>query len=127
MEFNLRKIKSNDIFPMFKILNKVGVNDLKEIFTAEKIGQMTSLLSGSADENATTIIGASVILDVVSILLKNLPNCQTEIYDFLSGLSGLSADEIADLDLSEFAELLVAVVKKEEFVDFFKVVSKLFK
>ena len=71
--------------------------------------------------------GVSVVMEVVSIIMKNLPSCKNEIYTFLSGLSGMTVKEIGNLDMVTFTEMIVAVVQKQEFKDFFKVVSKLFK
>ena len=124
MEFELRTLKSDDLFPMFGILSKIGFKDLKEIITPDKISQ-----KDDEDENtdATTMLGVSVVMEVVSIIMKNLPSCKNEIYTFLSGLSGMTVKEIGNLDMVTFTEMIVAVVQKQEFKDFFKVVSKLFK
>lgn len=131
MEFELRTLKSDDLFPMFGILSKIGFKDLKEIITPEKIKDMKSMISqdNEADENADTtmMLGASVVMEVVSIIMKNLPSCKDEIYKFLSGVSGMTVKEIGNLDMVTFTEMIVAVVQKQEFKDFFKVVSKLFK
>ena len=124
MEFELRTLKSDDLFPMFGILSKIGFKDLKEIITPDKIKDMKSMISQKDDEDentdATTMLG-------VSIIMKNLPSCKNEIYTFLSGLSGMTVKEIGNLDMVTFTEMIVAVVQKQEFKDFFKVVSKLFK
>lgn len=40
MEFELRTLKSDDLFPMFGILSKIGFKDLKEIITPDKIKDM---------------------------------------------------------------------------------------
>ena len=133
MEFELRTLKSDDLFPMFGILSKIGFKDLKEIITPDKIKDMKSMISQKDDEDedentdATTMLGVSVVLEVVSIIMKNLPSCKNEIYTFLSGLSGMTVKEIGNLDMVTFTEMIVAVVQKQEFKDFFKVVSKLFK
>lgn len=129
MEFELRTLKSDDLFPMFGILSKIGFKDLKEIITPDKIKDMKSMISQNDDENtdATTMLGVSVVMEIVSIIMKNLPSCKNEIYTFLSGLSGMTVKEIAELDMVTFTEMIVAVVQKQEFKDFFKVVSKLFK
>lgn len=66
------------------------------------------------------------MIDMAGIVLENIPKCKTEIYVFLSGLSGMTKEEIADLDMVVFAEMIVDVFKKDQFKDFFKVVSKLF-
>lgn len=133
MEFELRTLKSDDLFPMFGILSKIGFKDLKEIITPDKIKDMKSMISQKDDEDedentdATTMLGVSVVMEVVSIIMKNLPSCKNEIYTFLSGLSGITVKEIGNLDMVTFTEMIVAVVQKQEFKDFFKVVSKLFK
>lgn len=131
MEFELRTLKSDDLFPMFRILSKIGFKDLKEIITPDKIKDMKSMISQKDDEDentdATTMLGVSVVMEVVSIIMKNLPFCKNEIYTFLSGLSGMTVKEIGNLDMVTFTEMIVAVVQKQEFKDFFKVVSKLFK
>lgn len=131
MEFELRTLKSDDLFPMFRILSKIGFKDLKEIITPDKIKDMKSMISQKDDEDentdATTMLGVSVVMEVVSIIMKNLPSCENEIYTFLSGLSGMTVKEIRNLDMVTFTEMIVAVVQKQEFKDFFKVVSKLFK
>ena len=130
MEFELRTLKSDDLFPMFGILSKIGFKDLKEIITPDKIKDMKSMISQNDDDentDATTMLGVSVVMEIVSIIMKNLPSCKNEIYTFLSGLSGMKVKEIAELDMVTFTEMIVAVVQKQEFKDFFKVVSKLFK
>lgn len=133
MEFELRTLKSDDLFPMFGILSKIGFKDLKEIITPDKIKDMKSMISQKDDEDedentdATTMLGVSVVMEVVSIIMKNLPSCKNEIYTFLSGLSGMTVKEIGNLDMVTFTKMIVAVVQKQEFKDFFKVVSKLFK
>ena len=39
----------------------------------------------------------------------------------------MTVKEIGNLDMVTFTEMIVAVVQKQEFKDFFRVVSKLFK
>lgn len=120
----LRKLKSDDIFPMIAILSKIGFKDLKELVTPDNVKELKALTTGDGDE---LIIGASVMMDFVSIIMKNLPSCKKEIYTFLSGLSGMTTDEIGELDIAAFTEMIIDVFQKEEFKDFFKVVSRLFK
>ncbi len=134
MDFELRKLQSDDLFPMFGIMSKIGFKDLKEIITPDKIKDMKSMISqmdneenADKDTDATTMLGVSVVMEIVSIIIKNLPSCKNEIYSFLAGVSGMTVKEIGKLDMVTFTEMIVAVVQKQEFKDFFKVVSKLFK
>lgn len=129
MNFELRELKSSDIFPMFGIMSKIGFTELKEMLTPENMEQFTSMMNGDEDTSTDmeTIFGMNVMFEIIQIIMKNIPSCESEIYKFLSGLSGMSEDEIKNLDMVTFTEMIVAVVQKQEFKDFFGVVSKLFK
>ena len=132
--FELRELKSSDIFPMFNILRKIGFKDLKDKLTPEKVNEMTSLFKDDGESEKQNMssdeqmmyVGFNIIFEVAEIIIGNLPSCEQEIYSFLAGLSGMKVKEVADLPLVTFTEMIVTVLKKEEFKDFFKVVSRLF-
>ena len=128
-KFELRELKSADLFPMFGILSKIGFKDLKDSLSVDTIKTMIDSVNGKAEDSdtQTTILGFGIIMEVVEVIMKNLPKCEKEIYSFLAGVSGMTAKEIADLDMVTFTEMIIAVVQKEEFKDFFRVVSGLFK
>ena len=65
-------------------------------------------------------------MDLAQIVISNLPDCKKEIYMLLSQLSGKTEKEISNLDMVVFTQMIVALLKKEEFKDFIKVVSTLF-
>ena len=115
--FELRKLEAKDIAPMASIINKMGWKEFKTIFQSTEGKDM-------ADLNA---LGMAVAFDIVGILLANYEKCQADVFSFLSSLSGMKPKQIESLSPAEFAEMVIAVVQKEEFTDFFTVVSKLFK
>lgn len=128
MTFELRNLKADDMFLMFSILSKIGFNDLKETLTPEKMKEFTSAFKkGENGEDLSTFLGFNIMFSAVEIIMKNLPSCKNEIYSLLASLSGMTAKTIADLDMVTFTEMVIAVVRKEEFKDFFKAVAKLFK
>lgn len=136
----LRELKSADIFPMIQILNKIGFRELKEILTPDKIKEMMKTFKEEKSEekpeekseekseemNTTTVLGFNLIIEVVGVVMNNLPSCQVEIYKFMSNLSGLSVKDLEDLPMADFAEMIIDLIQKQEFKDFFKAVSKLF-
>lgn len=127
MEFELRTLKADDMFLMFGILSKIGFDDLKETLTPEKVKEITSAFKqGENGEDMSTFLGFNIIISAVEIVMKNLPKCKKEIYSLFASLSGMTAKDIADLDMGTFTEMVIAVVRKEEFKDFFKAVAKLF-
>ena len=130
INFELRSLKSSDMFVMFKILSKIGFNDLKDKLTVERVKELTATFnkddSKEVQDEQMTFVGFTVMLAVVEIIMKNLPSCEKEIYNLLSNLSGMTMKQIEDLPMVDFTQMVVSVLKKEEFKDFFKVVAGLF-
>ena len=123
-KYELRRLNASDIFMMSKILSSIGIKEFRKCFNSENIGE---LVKGTKTEDAAAKVGVAVMFDIAGIVLDNLPSCEKYVYAFLANLSGLQADEIAALPMAEFAEMVVDVIKKEDFRDFMKVVSRSFK
>ena len=120
--YELRDLQSKDIFPTVKIISKIGINEFKQCFSSDDIKALVG-----EDKVDVEAIGLSVFLDVANVVLSHIPSCEEDIYLLLSGLSGMSKKEIAELPLLTFTEMIIDVVKKDEFKDFIKVVSKFLK
>lgn len=129
MEYTLRKLKANDMFLMFGILSKIGFRELKDCFGSAdaKEAMKKAFEGGEGQEQQLETVGVAVALDMADVVLRNLPKCKAEIYALLSALSGMTAAEIAELDMSTFAGMIVDVMRKDEFPDFFTAVKRLFK
>lgn len=123
-KYELRSLNASDIFMMSKILSSIGVKEFRKCFNSENIGD---LVKGAKTEDAAAKVGVAVMFNIAGIVLDNLPSCEKYVYAFLANLSGLQADEIAALPMAEFAEMVVDVIKKEDFRDFMKAASRLFK
>lgn len=128
MTFEFRELKSSDMFPMFRILGKIGFKDLKGRMTPESIKNLMDAFTdqGGQEEDMSSYVGMSVVMEIAEVIISNLPSCEQDIFEFLGSVTGMKAEEVADLPLSTFAEMIIEFVQKEEFRDFFKVVSKLF-
>jgi hypothetical protein len=125
--YTFRRLSSEDMFLMFRIIGKIGIKELKNCFSGETLdGVMNTFRKSGGDEKALAAVGVAVGFDAIDILLNNLPKCEKEIYQLLAQVSGMGIDEIKK-DMILFTEMLIDFVKKDEFPDFIKVVSKLFK
>ena len=122
--YEFRKLNSTDTFLMFKIIGKIGINEFTACFDKDAVKQMISTVSG---DNANTVVGISVMLEIANVIIGNLPKCESEIYQMLSNTSNLTVEEVRELDFATFAEMVISFIKKEEFKDFISVVSRLFK
>jgi hypothetical protein len=126
--YTFRRLNSTDTFLMFKILGKIGINEFTDCFGRDNVKQMiASVTGGDSKESASTMVGISVIFEMASVIITNLPKCEVEIYQMLSQTSNLSVKQVKELDFAIFTEMVIDFIKKEEFKDFIKVVSRLFK
>lgn len=129
--YEIRPLNARDIFPMTKIIRKIGLKDFGKCFEPEEIKAITDTFSENGEEKSTEdlaeIVGVSVVLKVVDIILEHLPDAGEEVFAFIAGLIGRTKDEVAMLPMDVFFELVVDVFKRKEFVGFMKAVSRLVK
>lgn len=131
--YKFRRLCAEDMFPMFTIINKIGIKEFKSVMGEN--GEFMKLVSSAIKKDAKNestekdIIesGLSVAMDFVGIITGNLPKCENEIFKLLAQTSNLDEKAIRKMDFASFVEMIVDFVKKEEFKDFIKAVSKLFK
>lgn len=124
--YTFRTLNSTDLFLMFKIIGKIGINEFTACFEGDMMNRMLQMSKGKDDKDTVSMIGFSVILDIAGVICANLPKCEAEIYQMLSNTSNLTVDEIKEMEMVSFAEMVIDFVKKDEFKDFIKVASKLF-
>ena len=125
--YTFRKLSSTDMFLMFKIIGRIGINDLLKSFGEDKVKEIASVVTGNKNENALTLVGVTVTLELVNFILANIHKCERDIYELLSNTSNLSFEQVKELDFATFTGMVIDFIKKEEFKDFIKVVLKSFK
>lgn len=122
--YTFRKLTASDIAPMCKIIGKIGINEFSKCFEAESVQK---IINKATKNGVPDIVGIQVILEIANVIISHIPDCEKEIFVMLSSVSGLEVEEIKNFDLAIFTQMIIDFVQKEEFKDFFGVVSKLFK
>lgn len=122
MEYTLRILKAKDLFLVTKIIDKIGYKEFKNALKGNDV-----LNAIKKDSKNLEKIGLEVVLEISGIIISNFDKCENELYALLSNLSGVDASEIKELDLADFTEMIVEVLKEPKNRDFIKVASKLFK
>jgi hypothetical protein len=124
--YTFRKLSTEDIFPMLKLMNKIGLRDLKEDDGLKNV--LFMFMGGSAKGKVDVEkLGIDMFLELAALITENIPKCETELYTLLSNTSNLSVEDIKEQSPATTMEMIIDFIKKEEFADFFKVVLKLFK
>lgn len=124
--YTFRRLSTQDIFPMLRLLNKIGLKDLRD---NDNIKNIVMLSTSTAGKNKIDVnkLGMDVFLEIACLIADNIPKCEIELYSLLSQTSDRTVDEIKAQDMAVTFEMIVDFIRKEEFGDFFKAVIKLFK
>ena len=127
MEYEMRNLQATDIFSVVKILNGIGLNNVKEAIDFEEINNIRKgMTEGNADV-ITSQVGLKDVMSIATVILENLPKVENDLYTFVGSVIGVKAKDVAKMDMGEFMDVLITIIQKEEFKDFFKRASKLIK
>lgn len=115
MNYEFRALKSTDLGTVCKIITKIGARQFKDCF------QNVDIKSKNLDA-----IGVSIMLDIAGIVIAGIPSAERDIQEFLASLTGMKLAEVQEMPLADYMDLIIAVVTKDEFKDFFVRALKLF-
>ena len=114
-KYELRSLIASDLGTVCKIVTAIGIRQFKDCFKVEDFKK------GADIEK----IGFGVVFDIAGIILANFSKAETDIQSFLASLTGMTLDDIRNLSLADYGEMIIDVVTKEEFKDFFGRAMKL--
>lgn len=131
-----RKLGIGDLMPVIRIIGKIGISDLKKCFAGDTLKNLIQKgaeeQENSADEkkeenadNLVEQVGFDVVLNIIDVLLLNVPKCEKELYSFLASMCGVSVEEFLTFPPSAFVDILQEIFTAEEAKDFFSHVSRL--
>ena len=127
MEHNMRNLQATDIFSVVKILNGIGLKNIKESIDFEEINKIRKGMTEDNADAVTSQVGVNVVMSIATVILENLPKVENDLYTFVGSVIGVKAKDVAKMDIGDFMDVLITIIQKEEFKDFFKRASKLIK
>jgi len=111
--YTLRKMKDGDLFPILKIFRKLGLKEFK--------GSLQQMAEGKTVEE----LGVLVLLDMADVIIGNIDKAEDDIYGFWSDLSGISVEEIKEMEFGTLPLMIYDSFKEVKNASFFTVLSKL--
>ena len=127
MEYTMRNLQATDIFLVVKILNGIGLKNVKEAIDFEEINKIRKGLTEDNADVITSQVGLNVVMSLATVIIENLPKVENELYNFIGSVIDVKAKDVAKMDMGEFMDVIITIIQKEEFKDFFKRASKLIK
>lgn len=102
MTYEMRKIKTGDIYKMSRILKKLNIKtDLKDGISMTQAG-----------------------VQVFQKALENLHQAEEEVNEFMADLVGITAEEFSDLPIGETMKIFREIQKQEDLRPFLKLAGK---
>ena len=123
--YTMRSMIADDLFAIVKIINKIGLKELKTCFDAAEVKKAMQESNGE-NKDLAAAVGMRVMMEIAGTVMEHLPECKQDLYSFMASLSGMKAEDIANLSMADFFDMLVDVIKHPDFADFFRRVTGLF-
>ena len=123
--YELGKFKSTDVIIFATLLSKIGLGKVADAFGRDTVMSLLNKLNGEEQKDATAYVGLGIGLQIAEVILGNLEKCQDELFTLLSHVSGLSVEEVKDLDADVLFEMVVDVVHLPQFKNFTRLASRL--
>lgn len=117
----MRKLCAADMFPMLGLLSRIGIKEIGQCFDTSIIKDVMKRLQDGQD--VAEAAGIQVMTEIADVVISHLAVCEKELLALLASVTGKTAEELRNLEISEFIELIIAFIRKEEFMDFFRAVS----
>ena len=127
MEYEMRKLQATDIFSVVKILNGIGLKNVKEAINFEEINKLRKCMTEDNANVITSQVGMDVVMSLATVIIENLPKIENDLYNFIGSVINVKAKDVAKMDMGDFMDVLISIIRKEEFKDFFNRASKLIK
>ena len=125
--YTLRRLEAKDVALMVSIVTKIGMDEVRKLLMSDDVQKLVNDLISDKKNVNPEIVGGGVALEAANVVMSNYGKCESDIFQFLANLSGKPKKSIESLPFDTFFEMIIDVIKKEEFRDFIRVVSKLFK
>ncbi len=120
----LRSLQAQDLFLLTRVVGSMDIKKLANVFN-EKVDISAIASDETTNEDAVRELGYGTLIEIVGIVIDELPNCQEPLFKFLAAISNLTEEQVKTLPLADFIDMVTDVVKLKEFRDFFTRAARL--
>ena len=126
--WDLRPLVATDMGAICKIISAIGIRQFKECFNVEELKKNNTDKDDADKKKNINVekVGIGIMFDIAGIIISNIPKAEDEIQSFLASVTGTKVSEVKKMSFADYGELIIEVVTKDDFKDFFGRVMKLF-
>lgn len=130
--YTLRKLKDADLFPLLKLLRKLGFKEAKETYLKFKGNVKFNPADYETEEEAKKAYddlrnsqGTDMLFEFAEFILSKIDTHSDSIYEFFSRLAGVPADDIKEMEFGTLPLMVYDCIGEVKNTAFFKELSKL--
>lgn len=128
--YEFRTLKASDLFLVLNLVKKIGLDSLSKAYengidTIIEVQEKTKKKTIAPNNKDYSKVGMAMF-NVFQVIIERLSECENEIYILLEVTSNLTMQEIKDLDINTFIEMIKEFVSKKEFAELFTQAVSLF-
>lgn len=128
--YEFRTLKASDLFLVLNLVKKIGLDSLSKAYengidTIIEVQEKTKKKTIAPNNKDYSKVGMAMF-NVFQVIIERLSECENEIYILLEATSNLTMQEIKDLDINTFIEMIKEFVSKKEFAELFTQAVSLF-
>lgn len=123
-----RKLKATDLFLVLNLVKKINLKNLSDAYESG-IDEIIDTVKGDKDNETKEQDYAKVgmaMFNVAQVIIERLSDCENEIFALLEATSNLSMQEVKDLDINTFIDMVYDFVKLDGLTELFTRAVSLF-
>lgn len=108
-----------------KLITESVDSDGQKLMEENELKEFPAVTEDSGKENTDAfVLGAVVATRIANKILLNLDCCMGDVFEFLGRLSGLSKEDVSQLELEVFLQMIMDVIKENNVVNFIRAAMK---
>lgn len=127
--YEFRKLKATDLFLVLNLVKKIDLKSLSDAYAngMDKIIDTTvkKKQGNEIKEQEYAEVGMAMF-NVAQVIIERLSDCENEIFALLEDTSNLSMQEVKDLDINTFIDMVYDFVKLDGLTELFTRAVSLF-
>lgn len=116
--YKIRALLGKDIFKISKFIKKLGINRLQEIFGNNEVSKSINIAMSGGENQDIAEVGKLGIM-IIELIINCLCDIEEELNELLESVSNLNREEISELPLEEYVNMIKDLFMQKTFMDFF--------
>ncbi len=110
--YKIRPLVGKDIFKISKFIKKLGIDRLQSIFGNSELSKsINNVINGGENQDIAQV--GKLLSAFISVVIDSLCEVEEELGELLESVSNLSKEEIRELPLEEYVNMVMDLFRQK--------------